>query len=161
MHAPLDQARLAELLPGSWSIVATNFPMWLSGKRSHPRFSYALVSADPLVLGDDVSYLDADGKDRHILGRDVLRGDEFVWRGRGALGVIASRWSVAGCSDDGEVVAIRFSKSLATPAGVDIIVREGANQPEVRAVVANASEQFGLTPEGLGSLSWLGVDRRG
>ena len=159
MREPLDQARLATVLPGSWSIVATNFPLWLTDKRSDPRFTYDLVSADPLVLGDDVSYLGSDGQDKHIVGRDVWRDGYFTWRGRGVLRLFASRWSVAGCSDDGDVAAIRFSKSAATPAGVDIIVREGAQYPEVRALIANETEQFGLTPEDLASLSWLGRDR--
>jgi len=50
---------------------------------------------------------------------------------------------------------ISFSKSLATPAGVDVIVREGVEHPELRATIAHGSEEFGLTPEEFGSLTWL------
>lgn len=154
MGATLDQRTLADLLPGTWNVQATNFPMWLAGTRSEPRFTYELVSDEPLVLSDDVSYV-ADGEQKHILGQDVWNGDGFVWRGRKLLRLFASHWSVAGISDDGTIAVIRFSKSLATPAGVDIIVREGTHLPELRATIAHATEEFGLSPEEFGSLTWL------
>ena len=154
MGATLDQRTLADLLPGTWSIAATNFPMWLSGDKLEPTFSYELLSEDPLVLSDDVGYLE-EGEEKHILGQDTWRGDEFVWRGRKLLRLFASRWGVAGMSDDGTIAVIRFSKSLATPAGVDVIVRDGADHPELRATIAHATEEFGLTPEEFGSLTWF------
>lgn len=152
--AALDERTLADLLPGTWTIVATNFPMWLTGQRLEPRFTYELVTQSPLVLSDDVSYVE-EGEEKHILGQDTLRGDEFVWRGRKLLRLVSSRWSVAGVSDDGDIAVVRFSKSLATPAGVDIIVREGTSHPEVRRTVAHATDDFGLTPEEFGSLTWF------
>ena len=156
MRAPLDENTLAELLPGSWSVSATNFPMWLGGERRSPRFSYEIVSRDPLVLFDDVSYVVAEsGQEKHIVGTDVLRHEGFVWRGKGWLRFVSSHWSVAGASDDGTVAAIRFAKSAVTPAGIDIIVREGTQQPELRALIARSTELFGLTPEDFGSLTWL------
>ena len=154
MGATLDQRTLADLLPGTWSVAATNFPMWLAGDKLEPTFSYELLSEDPLVLSDDVGYLE-EGEEKHILGQDTWRGDEFVWRGRKLLRLLASRWGVAGMSDDGTIAVIRFSKSLATPAGVDIIVREGSEHPELRATIAHATEEFGLSPEEFGSLTWF------
>lgn len=128
--------------------------MWLTGEKLEPRFTYELVTESPLVLSDDVSYVE-EGEEKHILGQDTLRGDEFVWRGRKLLRLVSSRWSVAGVSDDGDIAVVRFSKSLATPAGVDIIVREGTSHPEVRRTVAHATDDFGLTPEEFGSLTWF------
>lgn len=145
---------LAELLPGSWTVAATNFPMWVSGERRHPRFTYRLLSRTPLVLSDDVSYAEG-GIDKHIRGRDTLRGEGFIWRGRGLLAVATSRWSVMGRSEDGSVLTIRFSRSLATPAGLDVIVREGTEHAELRAMIARSTEGFGLTPEDFASLTWL------
>lgn len=150
----LNGSALAELLPGSWTVAATNFPMWVTGDRHHPRFTYRLLSRTPLVLSDDVSYAEG-GVDRHIRGRDTLRGDGFVWRGRGLLAVARSRWSVAGRSEDGTILTIRFSRSLATPAGLDVIVREGTEHAELRAMIARSTEGLGLTPEDFASLSWL------
>lgn len=158
MGATLDQGALAELLPGTWTIEATNFPMWLTRGKLEPRFTYGLVSEQPLVLSDDVSYLEAD-EEKHILGQDTWNGEEFVWRGRKLLRLFASHWSVAGMSDDGTIAVVRFSKSLATPSGVDVIVREGTRHPELRATIAHATEEFGLTPEEFGSLTWLAAAR--
>ena len=158
MGATLDQRTLADLLPGTWSVAATNFPMWLAGDKLDPTFSYELVSTEPLVLSDDVAYLEA-GEQKHVLGHDTWRGDEFVWRGRRLLRLVASHWSVTGMSDDGTIAVIRFSKSLATPAGVDIIVREGVEHPELRATIAHATEEFGLSPEEFGSLTWFTAAR--
>lgn len=130
--------------------------MWLTGEKREPRFTYELVSEEPLVFSDDVGYLE-EGEEKHILGQDTWRGDEFVWRGRKLLRLFASRWSVAGMSDDGTIAIIRFSKSFVTPSGVDIIVREGTDHPELRRTVAHATEEFGLTPEEFGSLTWFTV----
>lgn len=161
MGDALDDRTLADVLPGTWNVVATNFPMWLTGERLSPRFEYGLISSDPLVLSDEVAYLQADGQSKSIVGVDTWRGDEFVWRGKGLLRLFASHWSIAGLSDDGSVAVVRFSKSLVTPAGVDIIVRDGSDHTEVRKLIAHGTEQFGLTPEDFGSLSWLAVSPKG
>lgn len=161
MGALLGDRTLADILPGTWRVAATNFPMWLAGDKRDPRFSYELVSREPLVLADDVAYRTAEGEEKHILGLDSWRHDEFVWRGKGLLKLFASHWSIVGVSDDGTIAAIRFSKSIATPAGVDILVREGVEHPELRAMVARSTEQFGLTLEDFASLSWLAPSANG
>lgn len=155
MHHSFDESTLADLLPGTWVIAATNFPMWLTGERVDPTFTYGLVSTDPLVLSDEVAFTTSEGEAKTILGQDTWRGEEFVWRGKGILKVAKSRWSVSGMSEDGNVVAIVFSKSIATPAGIDIVVREGATVDEPRTMIARDTERFGLTPENFGSLTWL------
>lgn len=128
--------------------------MWLSGERRSPKFTYGLVSSSPLVLTDDVSYQTVAGEEKHILGKDTHSRGRFVWRGKGLLGVVSSKWSVVGARKDGSVLAIRFEKTIATPAGIDILVREDADV-DARAIVAGASEGFSLTPEDFASLSWL------
>ena len=161
MPATLDDTTLAEILPGTWVIAATNFPMWLHGNRTEPRFAYEIVGRDPLVLSDEVSYVNAEGEAKKIIGKDTWRGDEFTWRGKGLLSLFASHWSIGGVSDDGTIAAIRFTKSLATPAGIDIVVREGSHNPELRAIIARGTEEFGLSPEDLGSLTWLPAPEAG
>ena len=162
MQDTLNESTLAQILPGSWTIAATNFPMWLTGQRQSPRFSYELVSENPLMLSDDVSYVTAEGEQKHILGLDTFGidrdgNDEFRWRGTKLLRLVVSRWSVSGVSEDGSIAVIRFAKSLVTPAGIDVIVREGVAAPELRATIARATEEFGLTPEDFASLTWLEV----
>lgn len=155
MLPALDDQKLAEILPGTWSIAATNFSMWVNGDRREPRFSYGLVSADPLVLDDEVSYINRKDVAKTIRGVDLSHGGSFVWRGKGVLRLLTSRWSVIGASEDASVLAIEFSKSLFTAAGIDIIVREGTEHPELRAVVARESRDLGLSAEDFASLTWL------
>ncbi len=155
MNQTLDEASLAQLLPGRWTIAATNFPMWLTGERLEPNFTYGLISDSPLVLSDEVEYSTAEGERKSIVGQDTWRHGEFVWRGKGLLKVAKSHWTVSGSSEDGNVVAIHFSQSLVTPAGIDIILREGAEVQELRAMIARDTERYGLSPEDFGSLTWL------
>ena len=155
MHSALDERTAADLLPGSWCIAATNFPRWLSGERREPRFSYEVLSTDPLVLADEVSYLTAEGDQKRIIGKDTWKHDEFVWRGKGLLKPLTSRWHIAGAADDGTVLVMRFEQSFATPGGIDIVVREGTSHPELRKAVARGTEAFGLSPEEFASLTWI------
>jgi len=155
-----DEHALAELLPGTWRVVASNFPMWLGEDRLNPTFSYGLLGTEPLRLSDDVAYTTPGGEVKHVLGVDQWRGNGFVWRGKGLLRLVTSSWTVAGVSKAGTIAAIRFTKSLVSPAGIDILVREGASFPEPRAAVAAESERFGLTAEDFASLTWLSEQHR-
>lgn len=148
----------AQLLPGIWQIGATNIPLWLGGDRKDPTFSYQLKRADPLVLRDVVSWTTLDGVRKNSVGTDRQHGRTFVWRGRGVFGLFARRWSVSGASDDNNILAIRFSKSMARPAGVDIIVREGTGADALRATVSASSGLLGLAHEEFASLTWLHRD---
>ena len=47
--------------------------------------------------------------------------------------------------------------SFATPAGIDIVIREGSVYPNLRRNVAGSTEELGLSPEEFASLGWLGV----
>ncbi|MGX5680178.1 hypothetical protein [Schumannella luteola] len=156
MHE-LTETELAEILPGTWRIAATNFPMWLSGERLQPQFTYALLSQSPLTLSDEVAFVTREGEEQQILGKDVLRRGEFVWRGKGLLSFARSHWHVSGADEQRTLLVIRFSKSIATPAGIDLVVREGSSYPHLRRVVASSTEELGLSPEDFASLGWLGV----
>ena len=138
-------------------MTATNFPMWLAGDRLNPHFTYGLLGDAPLSLSDDVSYTTREGEEKHVLGTDRWKQDAFVWRGKGLLSVAKSRWSVIGASSDGSIVSIRFERTVATPAGIDVLVRDGVDQPELRTLVAHNHEQFGLTTEEFATLTWLAV----
>ena len=150
-----QDSELATVLPGVWNVRSTNFPMWLTRERTSPRFSYDLVSENPLTLRDDVSYFTADNMEKHIVGTDKWAHDHFVWRGKGLMSIARSRWGISGGNDDQTVLAIRFEKTRFTPAGIDIIVREGVEIDELRSLVARGTEQFGLSAEDFASLTWL------
>ncbi|WBU38961.1 hypothetical protein [Homoserinibacter sp. YIM 151385] len=144
---------LAGILPGRWSVKATNFPMWLGGAHTDPVFEYSIVREEPLVLADTVHYTDHRRGPRTVVGTDRLRGSQFVWRGRGLLRLVSSRWSVAG--SEGDAIAIRFERSALTPAGVDVLLREGAESPELRTWVAEDPSRLGLEFGEFASLTWL------
>lgn len=129
--------------------------MWLSGERSDPTFYFELKNADPLEFHDVVSWGTPKGIERRIVGVDKFSGDGFRWRGKKMLTVLASRWSVLGTAHNDSVLAIRFSKSFLRAAGVDIVIRDGTDPGELRAIVAHSSESLGLTPGEFASLSWL------
>lgn len=148
-----DVDLLRGILPGRWTIHASNFPMWTDGSRRQPTFEYGLAREQPLVLTDVVSYVDAEGKAKSIKGRDTWRGHHFSWRGAGILAPLRSLWAVAMVEQD--VMAIRFEKSLATPAGVDIVVREGVDASGLRKAVAANPAHYGITIEEFASLTWL------
>jgi hypothetical protein len=149
-----DDATLARLLPGRWTIKATNFPMWLSGERRDPRFEYGLLREQPLTLSDHVTYVEADGKQKSIRGIDHWNGRGFTWKMRGIAGLfIRSRWEVAGVRQG--LVVIRFDKSVVTPGGVDVVVGEGVDATELRTVIASDPASFGLSLEEFASLTWL------
>ena len=149
-----DVATLQQVLPGRWVVKATNFPMWLSGERREPAFEYVLLRDRPLVLGDEVTYLDADGKTKSIRGVDRWNGQGFTWKMNGLRGLfVKSRWEIAGVRQG--LVVLRFAQSVVTPAGVDVIVGEGLDASELRTFIASDPASFGLSIEEFASLTWL------
>ncbi|MET9626792.1 hypothetical protein ABZX92_04945 [Lentzea sp. NPDC006480] len=111
---------MIERLLGDWYVMATTFPMWTSGRRTHPRFHYEPLSDDRML--DVVSYRDSKGRPKTIEGVDVqLAPGKFRWRGKGALALFTSTWQVEELHDDWALIT--FTKSLVTPAGADIIAR--------------------------------------
>ena len=145
---------LGAVLPGTWRVLATTFPMWLSGKRLEPTFTYTLLSSEPLVLHDEVRYRTRSGRSRGITGRDTFDpvSGRFVWRHR-LLGPLTSRWRVVHLSDDHELVVLTFDKSLVTPPGMDVIGRGDADRPGARAAVP--LDRLGEERAQFEALRWL------
>lgn len=131
---PFDAAQLA----GTWHVVATNFPMWLDGTKKHPTFHYGVLGEGK--LSDTVRYVE-DGEVGAIEGIDTQHGRRFTWRGLGLLVLFASEWEVAAMDPAGEWAVISFSKTLATPEGVDVIVRTKGPVPQAaRDAIADCPE---------------------
>ena len=149
-----DVATLQQVLPGRWTVKATNFPMWLSGERRDPAFEYVVLRDEPLVLADEVSYTEASGRTKSIRGVDRWNGRGFTWKMNGLRGLfVKSRWEVAGVRQG--LVVLRFEDSVVSPAGVDVIVAEGLDASELRSVIAADPSSFGLGFEEFASLTWL------
>jgi hypothetical protein len=150
-----DSQTLADLLPGTWHVAASNLPLWLSGEGLEPKLGYELVSTQPLVLASTVSFSTTDGEARSTSGVDTLRGSEFRRRGKGRQRLFPSRWEVAAQAEGGTIAVIRYAESRSMHSGLDILVRVGSSYPNLRAMVAHASTDFGLSPEDFASLSWF------
>jgi hypothetical protein len=113
---------------GEWHVTGSTFPMWLSGRRTSPRFRYGALpgSATGTRMSDDVVFL-SNGKERHIRGTDTRLdrpGIVFRWRGKGLLLPLTSQWEVTELDPGYQSAVITFSKSLFTPAGVDYLSRD-------------------------------------
>jgi hypothetical protein len=127
--APVDPADLV----GTWHIVETNFPMWLSGKKTAPTLNYG-ASDRPSRLADVVRYTQG-GRAREIRGvdtQDAANRAHFTWRGSGLLALLKSDWYVVRLDRDLGAMAIYFTPTLFTPRGMDIAFR--SPRPEATAV---------------------------
>ena len=155
MPLTTDAAALAALLPGTWSVGATTSPLWLGGDRLRPRYCYELKSVDPLVFDTQVSFTGNGGVEKVVAGRNRFQTNGFVRRGFRLLSFVTSRWSVIGVTDDSNIVVIRFMKSMLSPAGIDVIVRDGMDSHTFRTAVAGLTESLGLTHGEFASLTWL------
>jgi len=138
-------------LDGTWEIKGTTFPLWVSDKRKNPRITYKRTEKGTVELLDLVEY-EINGKTKQIKGIDRFVDGRFVWRGIGLLSLLSSRWQVV--TIKGDVLVIRFEKSLVTPAGIDILTRKGADVPNLRLRVLKHYESFGLTEQEKREIQW-------
>jgi len=112
-------------LEGKWYILQTDFPMWLSGKRTAPTFNYQLLDGKQ-VLQDKVLFM-KNNKEKSIQGVDYPANSDntaFVWRGKGLLRLLKSKWEIVYMNPGMQWAIIYFEKTLFTPRGFDVIARQ-------------------------------------
>lgn len=113
-------------LEGQWFINLTNFPMWLKGDKTSPSFNYTVEKRGKIIgLKDEVQYF-KNGKISRIVGFDTPMNDEnttFLWRGKGILSLLTSRWEILYFDTANDWAIIYFEKTLFTPKGYDVISR--------------------------------------
>ncbi|MFF3172290.1 hypothetical protein ACFVQ0_06680 [Streptomyces sp. NPDC057900] len=131
-----------ERLAGTWHIVCSSFPMWRGGRRTDATFTYTPLpggSSGAPRMRDEVAYR-VRGRTRRIPGTDTRLtsrpGTVYRWRGKGLLAVLTSVWEVRETGEDDAWAVIAFTRSLLTPAGVDVVVR--ADRLTDQAVLAEA-----------------------
>ncbi|PRQ06289.1 hypothetical protein [Enhygromyxa salina] len=115
----LPSLRAADLI-GTWHIVQTTFPMWRNGKNTRPTLNYRQIDATTL---DDLVEYEKRGATKQIRGVDTQDPElscHFTWRGRGLLALLSSDWYVVDLDREAQIMAIYFSKTLFTPAGLDL-----------------------------------------
>ena len=124
-----------EDLAGTWHIVQTNFPMWLGGTKTDPTLNYS--ASDTHSRLEDVVRYTSGGRQKEIRGvdtQDPKNLAHFTWRGRGLLALLKSDWYVVHHNRNAGILAIYFTPTLFTPAGMDIVSR--SPQPNAAAVEA-------------------------
>jgi len=128
---------------GKWCVVHSTLPLWKDKK--DVTITYTLpespeplkaLAFEPLRFDDTVQYRSATASSSSspwtVKGVDTLivapenssfePGASFQWRGKGLLTLVSSRWQVLGYGE-GWVVTF-FSKTIFTPAGIDIYSRD-------------------------------------
>ena len=116
-----------KLVEGKWHVVATNFPMWLDGKNLDPSFNYSNFKMnDGKLKFDDVLIYSKKGKEKKIKGKDKQKEAgklKFKWRGKGLLGLFASKWQVIASDAEGQWMVIYSTATLVSPEGIDVLSR--------------------------------------
>ena len=113
-----------EFLYGQWYIHYSTFPMWLKGDKCLPTFHYAPGRHGQIE--DTVRY-SKKGRLKSIKGTDFPVAGKllhFIWRGKGLLYLLKSRWHIVYVSPQQDWMIIAFSASLLTPAGYDIVAKK-------------------------------------
>ena len=138
-------------LEGTWTIIATNFPMWTTGKRTNPQITYKKIRQSPLKFKDTVCYKQKT-QIKRIIGIDTFEEGIFSWRGSGFLKLLKSKWFILYI--DEQLLVIQFEKSMVTPAGVDILLRSGSNQLIDKTFIEEKYKKK-LAINGVTELIWL------
>lgn len=152
---------LVPALIGTWFVCSSNFPMWLKGDKTDPTFTYSIApkKARATVLLDEVRYLKR-GKLKTLTGfdyQDNTDSSRFVWRGKGLLSLLRSRWNVVLIDPGGQWAVIWFSKTWFTPEGVDIISRSPRLSAETRSHIRSLMTNHPLLVRHLATLHDLSI----
>ncbi|KAG9095385.1 hypothetical protein FS749_010543 [Ceratobasidium sp. UAMH 11750] len=152
---------------GKWHVVQSTLPLWKS--RCDVTITYTpLVSAapsttpdsDPIRFDDIVEYRSrssSPGSSRSkVVGVDTLQpapsgapegyrpAASYHWRGKGLLKIASSQWQVLGYDERAGWAVTYFSKTLFTPAGLDVYVRDpGAVGKELVDEIVQAARAVG------------------
>jgi len=155
-----------EWISGTWNVSYTTLPFWED--KQNVRITYAKVdpSADSTSkmpdLDDHVQYQkkgstkdsSINGISRPVQVDGTPFGTVYSWRGKGWLRMISSDWEILGWGKDegaeepNDWVVTCFSKTLFTPAGVDIYTRTKSN------LSSGTLEQIKKALEGLADDDW-------
>ncbi|ODQ72270.1 hypothetical protein LIPSTDRAFT_35530, partial [Lipomyces starkeyi NRRL Y-11557] len=159
-------------LQGTWHVTHSTLPMWKSNRNVHITYTPLLSSSDPIhdgspsaagaadiQLDDMVSYNSLNGdKVKTVHGIDTPLADGgWHWRGKGWLVIASSHWEVLGYGTEkpggpaslhnngNQWIVTYFTKSLFTPAGIDIYSRsaEGLRDETVNDIREMLKEMEG------------------
>jgi hypothetical protein len=148
-------AWLRAVLPGTWRVFATTFPLRRGEKSFSRTITYRLLPGEGLRLRHEVGYLTRSGVRGRVSGTDRYdpRTGWFVRRGRCRLWPVRNRWSVEHISCDGELMVIMFGRSAFSPAGMNVLGRGTGARPGLGERLAPVD--IGLSGMEFTDLIWL------
>lgn len=146
--APLDPTAV---LPGSWLVVATNRPCWLANGVHEPSIEFEL--GENGRLAETLSYQDDRRGRVSRAARNVIADGGLRRKPAGLRRSGSCRWSLTGSL--GELLGVRFESAFRSPGGVDIWLREGAEEDDPRAAVSRGLDRLGFTLQEFAALSWI------
>lgn len=126
-YDPQFKAPSLDFVSGAWHVTHSTLPMWKNNK--NVKIIYTALSAPAGALDDLVEYnpIDSD-KQKTVRGVDTpdpTRHAAYNWRGKGLLMIASSHWEILGHGEeDGGWMVTFFSKTMFTPAGVDVYSRQ-------------------------------------
>lgn len=135
---------------GKWFINLSNFPMWTKGNKTHPQFNYQLIQKNGQKLLLDKVAFEKKGKHKTILGTDKAlnkQNTQFIWRGKGILKVLKSKWKVVHVDEEQQWMIIYFEKTLFTPAGYDVISRQKTLSPTITDKITTVLQKLDMPPK--------------
>lgn len=139
-----------EDIQGKWFINLSNFPMWLKGNKTNPEFNYTTVERKGKTALLDEVYSEKKGKQSSITGYDTplnAENTKFVWRGKGILGILKSKWEIVHFDQSEKWMVIYFEKTLFTPEGYDVVSREKNLSPAILKQVNQVLQGIAPKPE--------------
>ena len=145
-----DEEKMIKLtdLEGSWYVNQTNFPMWLKGTKTAPRLNYTIqTKRKDTVLFDRVNFIQNE-KEKNIKGDDWARNEghtRFVWRGKGILGFLKSKWEILYINLEEQWAITYFEKTLFTPEGYDVISKKEKLGPSIEKQVLEKLKELKVT----------------
>jgi len=144
---------------GRWQVVYSTLPMWKSKKDVSISYTPVELTDDGRLLIDDlVEYRSLSASSKSSLSRihgvdtafsppnpsGVQSAVHFKWRGKGFLSIATSKWQVLGFDPNRGWAVTYFEKTLFTPAGIDIYVRDGVQwDPELMEEIVKRTKAVG------------------
>ncbi|CAE6437027.1 unnamed protein product [Rhizoctonia solani] len=161
-HPSLSRERFdIDKFMGKWHVVSSTLPLWKSRSDVTITYSPLLVSPSSTTIKfDDVveyrSRSSPGSPKSRVVGVDTLVATphdapegyvsavSYHWRGKGWLMIATSKWQVLGYDPDQGWAVTYFSKTLFTPAGLDIYARDPTSiSKEVVDEIKEATKKLG------------------
>jgi hypothetical protein len=146
---------MIKILPGTWHLLYSSFPMWRKKGIADITFNYTLTKYNGKNGLIDVVRYFQDGKPKFIKGFDKPDENDpnaYKWRGKGLLMIASSKWRLEWIDPAESCIVISFEKSLFSPAGIDVLsITKSPSDKALSAALAfvNSTEPLRAKAKGM------------